>query len=338
MIPRSHFLELKNPQHQQQPMMCTPACVLCKMKLTKQDVDEYITRKIGPQVYANSLDKIGRYTYQISFGVAFPEIITNHTDGEEKYLRYVKFNEVAKHNYTFDGVLRPETGFDRMEIYTRAYKKRYELSLDTEAMVLDSTYQYLARISLVKTNLNPIYSILRKIDRDEFADPASFRINQRKYFDLLESQNLIRRSRGKRYERGNAYIEIEKLISQEKEHDVITYVVGYALKNGKKYLIDHLRLTSIIPFLRIANTYYSMALTAQQLIHMTTDELLQEHKRIYNTGLGLQFKTKFEYHLHQTVTEAGIMEEDEYFHGKPKIFRDLQERARNVATMKAIGY
>ena len=308
------------------------------MELTKGDVDEYIIRKIGPQVYANDYSRVEKDAYRIAFGVAFPEIIKNYTDGEEEYLRYVKFDNVGTYDYNFDGSLKPKSRFDRMELYTKAYKKRYELSLDTEAIVLDATYRYLAKLSLVKTNLNPIYSILTKINKNDSANPANFRINQRKYFDLLESQHLIRKTKGKEYERGNAYIEIEKLIQQEKEQDVITYVVGYALKDSKKYFIEHLRLTSIVPFLRIANTYYSLALRAQQLIYTTTDELMLEHKRLYNTGLGPQFKTKFENHLHQIVTEAEIIEEGKYIHGKPKIFKDLQERARGIPTMKAIGY
>jgi hypothetical protein len=308
------------------------------MELTKGVIDEYITRKIGPQVYANDYSRVEKDAYRIAFGVAFPEIIKNYTDGEEEYLRYVKFDNVGTYDYNFDGSLKPKTRFDRMELYTKAYKKRYELSLDTEAIVLDATYRYLAKLSLVKTNLNPIYSILTKINKNDSANPTNFRINQRKYFDLLESQHLIRKTKGKEYERGNAYIEIEKLIQQEKEQDVITYVVGYALKDGKKYFIEHLRLTSIVPFLRIANTYYSLALRAQQLIYTTTDELMLEHKRLYNTGLGPQFKTKFENHLHQIATEAEIIEEGKYLHGKPKIFKDLQERARGIPTMKAIGY
>ncbi|MFZ2456834.1 MAG: hypothetical protein WAX07_10200 [Candidatus Altiarchaeia archaeon] len=308
------------------------------MELTKGVIDEYIIRKIGPQVYANDYSRVEKDAYRIAFGVAFPEIIKNYTDGEEEHLRYVKFDNVGTYDYNFDGSLKPKSRFDRMELYTKAYKKRYELSLDTEAIVLDATYRYLAKLSLVKTNLNPIYSILTKINKNDSANPANFRINQRKYFDLLESQHLIRKTKGKEYERGNAYIEIEKLIQQEKEQDVITYVVGYALKDGKKYFIEHLRLTSIVPFLRIANTYYSLALRAQQLIYTTTDELMLEHKRLYNTGLGAQFKTKFENHLHQIATEAEIIEEGKYLHGKTKIFKDLQERARGIPAMKAIGY
>lgn len=308
------------------------------MELTKSDIDSFIIHRIGPQVYASDFNELERDNYRISFGVIFPKLIKNFTDGEEEHLRYIKFDNLATYDFIFEGVLTPKSKIDRMELYSRAYSRLHELSLDTEAIVLDATYRYLARISLVKTNLNPIYSILTKIYKDETTNPKEFRINQRKYFGLLESQELIRRVNQTHYGRGNAFINIEKLIEKEEEHDVITYVVGFALKNGKKYLIEHLKLTSIVPFLRIANTYYSLALKAKELIHTTSEELLLEHKRMYNTGLGPQFRTKFEMHMEKLISEAEVLEEDTYYYGKNYIFENLQDMAHKVRIMSAIGY
>ena len=308
------------------------------MELTNSDIESFIFHKIGPNVYANDFKDLGGDDYRVSFGVVFPKLIKNYTDGEEEYLRYIKFDNLATYDFEFGKVLKPKSKIDRMDLYSRAYYCLEELSLDTESIVLDATYRYLARISLIKTNLNPIYSILTKIYKNDTANPNEFRINQRKYFDLLTSQELIRKTSKNQYGRGNAFIQIEKLIEKGKEDDTITYVVGFALKKEKKYLIEHLKLTSIVPFLRIANTYYSLALKAKELIHTTSEELLIEHKKIYGTGLGPQFKTKFEMHLDKLIREAQIMEEDHYYYGKENIFNELQEKAHQIKIMSAIGY
>lgn len=308
------------------------------MELTNSDIESFIFHKIGPNVYVNDFKNLGGGEYKVSFGVVFPKLIKNYTEGEEEYLRYIKFDNLAAYDFEFDKNLTPKSEIDRMELYSRAYCRLKELSLDTESIVLDATYRYLARISLVKTNLNPIYSILTKIYKNDTANPNEFGINQRKYFDLLASQELVRKTSKNRYSRGNAFIQIEKLIEKGKEDDTITYVVGFALKKERKYLIEHLKLTSIVPFLRIANTYYSLALKAKELIHTTSKELLIEHKKIYGTGLGPQFRTKFEMHLDKLIGEAQIMDDDDYYYGKESIFSELQKKAHQVKIMSAIGY
>lgn len=307
-------------------------------ELRKADVNSFIMDGVGPQVYASKIDKLEDNGYQVSFGVVFPKLIKNFSDGEEEYLQYIKFDNLKRYDFIFEEKLRPKSEIDRMEIYSRAYRKLYELSLDTEEIVLDSTYKYLSRISFVRTSLNPIYSILSKIYSDNAIQPKQFKINQRKYFDLLEHQELIRKGKYNTYERGNAFIQIEKLLEREKEHDVINYVFGFAIKNGKKYLVDHLKIKTIVPFLRIANTYYSLALKAQELIHTTFEELILEHRRIYNTDLGAQFRTRFEMHLNNVIEEARILEEDKYYYGKENIFKDLQKKAHQVGTLASIGY
>ncbi len=308
-------------------------------KLTKEDVNYFIMNRIGPQVYARDIDDLGNHDYKVSFGVVFPKLINDFTDGEKEYLRYIKFDNIKSYEFAFEKELIPKSRIDRMEIYSKAYSKLYELSLDTEAIVLNATYSYLAKISFIRTALNPIYSILAKINRDDAAKPIEFAINQRKYFDLLESEELIRKKTDTySYERGNAFIKIEDLLEDAKKDEIINYVFGFAIKKGKKYIIDHLKIKSIIPFLRIANTYYSLALKANELIHTTVDELMLEHRNIYNTGLGCQFRTKFESHLDNIIQEAGILEENKYYYGKESIFKKLQEEAQEVKIMSALGY
>mgnify|MGYP001184702122 CR=1 FL=1 len=221
-------------------------------ELTKTDVNYFIMERIGPQVYAGNIDRLSDQDYRVSFGVVFPKLIKDFTAGEEEYLRYIKFDNLKSYEFAYEKELIPKSRIDRMEIYSKAYSKLYELSLDTEAIVLDATYPYLAKISFVRTALNPIYSILAKINRDDVAKPMEFTINQRKYFDLLESQELIRKKLNTNsYERGNAFIRIEDLLEDAKKDEIINHVFGFAIKKGKKYIIDHLKIRSIIPFLSI---------------------------------------------------------------------------------------
>lgn len=302
--------------------------------IDEEAIRSFILGHIGQNAYISSIDdKDGKFN--ISIGISFPKLIIDEKI-EEKYLKFIQFDNLHTFQITNRKEFTEKLDIPRLEIYKKAYTKFFELNMKTEDIVLEAIYSKLTKIPYIRTALSPIYSILYEAYTHDVIYTNEFKPRQRRYFNLLETLELIRKKERNTYGQGNAFIKIEADVRNEGEKEVIDYVFGYAIQRGKKYLIEHIKMNTLIPFIRIANTYYFQTLEANKLFNTKIEDLKNEYGRLYPNMRNIK-TPKFEGLVNQIV-DADILEQNqEYYIGYDNIFKKISTTFHNQITPLVIS-
>ncbi len=292
--------------------------------VSEETIRSYILGHVGQNAFISNISE-KENEIDVSIGISFPRIISDEKLNE-KFLKFIKFDDLYNFQITKRKGFKEKVDIPRLDIYQKAYTKFFELNMKTEDIVLESIYSKLTKIPFIRTALSPIYTILYETYVNDTIHTIDFKPRQRRYFKLLETLELLRKQKNNIYEQGNAFIKIEEEIKNEEEKEVIDYVFGYAIQRGKKYLIEHIKLNTLIPFIRIANTYYFQTLETKKLFNTSIEDLKQEYIKLYPHMRSIK-KPKFEGLVNQIV-DAEILNQDQKFYiGYDKIFQNIQKIA-----------
>jgi len=251
-----------------------------------------------------------------------PRVILDDKD-HKRYVKFLVLKNLGK--ITIDSendfVFETKPG----QVINRMTNGVNEIKLRTEQIVLGSIYDKLSQIAMVRTALNPIHSILKNVYKGGFykdtlktINPIIKREKYRTYLKFLCNLNILREQTDK-YSEGNHFVEIREALNKEDETVILNKVFGLTIRDGKTYLLNNLHFFVLMPFIRVANTYYLSSALVNKLLTMKMSTFYEKYKELYflNTK-----QYKFESYVDQ-LDSAGILEEDDYVIGKKNIFSNV---------------
>ena len=203
-----------------------------------------------------------------------------------------------------------------------------------EDLILDEIYPNLVKIPLIKNQMSPIYTILLEIITNNCLtkeEIARMRKQDRiaRYISFLEGLKIIRKNKSGNYIEGNIPVSLKSKLQDERDRDnneklkeeVLAYTFGYALKEGKKYLLEELKLAAIQPFLRIAVFYYNLASQIKRLNKLTRETFFDAYVS-ENPHLNL-IPSQLNNQLQDMVNASIFDKDNRFFVGKENILRAI---------------
>lgn len=262
-----------------------------------------------------------------SINSVIPRVIVD----DKKNKRYVKFlvlKDVGKISIAKSGSIY-KTDIDKVK--ERIADGTIEIRLKAEQIVLSSIYENLSKIAMIRTALNPIYSILKRVLEGGFYKKDLQMLGSKKekylrYLKFLTDLNIIREQKDK-FSEGNYFIEVRKHLEKKNDEIVLNKVFGLTIRDGKSYLLETLHFNVLKPFIRISNTYYLSSVLTDNLLSLTRESLFKKYVETYGVKSN---RIKFDSQLDQ-LDFAGILKENEYISGKKKIFAEINAKMNSYA-------
>lgn len=303
-----------------------------KDKIKKQ-IQEYFTRQISLNLTVNEIESIRENEIIASLNYFIPKMIFDDAK-QKQYIKFIKLNKVYNAPFKLNtNGLNPQ--FNKKYVYKKIEHSLLNHQKIIEDLILDKIYPNLVKIPLIKNQLSPIYTILLEIlTNNKLAKGEISRMKKqdklKKYLSFLVELEIIRRDKDGNYVEGNIPVSLKhdfqklkgkKLVLEKFEEKILAHTFGYALKEGKKYLLEELRLTAVKPFLRLAVFYYNLACQIKSLNKLTRETFYDSytsenpHIQIIPSQLNNQL---------QDMVNAGIfVKEGSYFVGESRILSAL---------------
>jgi len=243
-------------------------------------VNRELLANIGPRVFVSEIAQKDLETYLVSLGVQKPLFIDDATHNK-RYLKFIKFNSI----YDFEvSKEKKKISINKRQLYDATVRNFKLLNLSSEKIILESVYDKLVAIPLVRTSLTPVYDILSKIVRDKKISQETIKAHYKKerylnYITFLEQLGIIRKDINGNIVEGNIPIIISKEANDPEK--MIAKLFGYAIREGKGYLISQLKIYSLSPFLPVVNTYYQMACAVGHIITTTLPQMKNTFEELY---------------------------------------------------------
>jgi hypothetical protein len=240
-----------------------------------------------------------------------------------RYVKFLKLSHVGEISVGESDKILFET--KPSQVVARMDEGVKEIRLKTEQLVLSSIYDKLSKIAMIRTTLNPIYVIIKNVYEGGFYKETLNNMGQKrkkyeKYLQFLCDLKIIRENNGK-YSEGNYFIELRKVLEKEDEEIILNKVFGLAIRDGKTYLLNNLKLNILKPFIRIANVYYLSSILIHDMLYITKENFLREYMNAYGVKVReLTFNSQLD-----QLNRAGILNEGKYISGKKEILHDVMK-------------
>ena len=250
-----------------------------------ESIGKFIKDQFGRGAYLNSF--AGN---KISVGARVPRTL-DREEGEpfqSRMIKFLKFDSVfeisikeLEENQEIYQVQYPE--FNEIE---RRIEDRIRLTYRSmEKQLLMSSKLKLVKINAVRNSLTPFVTILSKVlnsSKFTFRDIKDLSVYKPKekvneYLRFLTELKYLRETQNG-YEEGNALIALSK---GSREKEIIDDVLSVLISTNYDYLYNFMKIYSIMPYIRLANSYYFQAWLLNDLIKIKVNDLIRFHKIIY---------------------------------------------------------
>lgn len=285
-----------------------------------------ILGKYSQGVFCSSTNKEEK-KFVGNLSCVFPRIIMDDKK-QERYIKFLRFDNLGKmvlegEKFTYET--------EQEQITNRVIEDLKQLTIRTEQIVLGSIYDKLSNIAMIRTSLNPIYSILKKVYEGNFKKtellkvPNQKREKHKRYLKFLCELNVLR-ERDSDYSEGNHFIELRKALDKEDDKLILDKVFGMTIRDGKNYLFNNLNFNILKPFIRISNVYYLSSALVGEVINMNRKTFYLRYLDYYDLNTP---EYKFESYLDQ-LNKAKILKEEEYVFGYKDIFSSVINKFSKV--------
>lgn len=293
----------------------------------KKLIEEYIRRKISLNIKIEKIEKAeNKITAELTYFI--PKMVFDDSL-QKQFIKFIKLNNFYEAKFSWEATgISPL--FDKKFLYKNRDLELKKQQIIVENLIFDTIYPKLVRIPLIKNQLTPIYTILLEVitnGKMTKTELSNMRKQDRikKYVQFLEGLGIIRKDTNGDLVEGNIPIELKDRIQKHRDNgidivskeEVLACTFGYALKEGKKYLLEELRLTSVKPFLRLAVFYYSMASQTNYLNKMT-GETFYETYIAENPEIDL-IRSQLNNQLQDMVNAGILARQNNFFLGKKDI-------------------
>lgn len=288
---------------------------------------EKIMEKYPQGVYAGSINSEKGQTTAILSGV-IPRLIIDNKN-EKQYVKFLKLANLGKITVNKEKKIGFQT--QRKIVEKRMTEGINQIKNKTEQIVLSSIYDKLIKIAMIRTQLNPIYIILKEVYEGGFQKSSLNKLGSKKdkyqrYLKFLCDLEILREQSSK-YSEGNYYIEVRDALAEEDSELVISKMFGLAITEGKTYLLNNLNLNVLKPFIRISNVYYMNSALSENLLSINKQTLLRQYEDTY--GLRVN-ELKFDSHVSQ-LSDAGILQEGDFITGDQEVLNDVRKKFSSAA-------
>ncbi|HEC77504.1 MAG TPA: hypothetical protein ENI33_09690 [Thermoplasmatales archaeon] len=286
----------------------------------------YIKRNIGPGTYLSERKRISDNIYIYKIGNTYPAFV--HTPSNKvPIIKFLKFPVVGTIRIERKNNLFKVSIPSREDIIQKGKEKYNSLIVSAENILLDKTYSKIVKIPLVQTAMSKIREILIQLEIKQEINLFDYYPSERekllRYLKFLEDMDYVRKEKGK-YIEGNRLSVIRHKLKGEEPTELYTKIMADILRKGYTYMSKHLRLLQIVPYLRIANSYYFPSYEFNELLsidkHRFTTFIADYINLFYN------YRTP-EYKLNNQINDVvrcGILKEEEnYYTGYEKIFNEF---------------
>jgi hypothetical protein len=287
----------------------------------------YLQKNVGTNIYINSISsEKGSNKIKVNIGVSIPKMIYDDSI-RKQYLKFIKFDNVISFFATInkEGI---KAEIDSKKVYDLVARNEDRLKYQVEDILLDKFYPNLVDIPLIRTFLRPIYTILSEVFYNgviskEKIETYPNKERLEKYIHFLKDFEIIRESSNGDYNRGNIPIKIQSALKKKDESEVLRYVFGYVIKEGRKYIREELHLSMVESSLRVMAAYYMAALSADKVIAIDKNTFYEELSEQYP-----------DYHIHEykflsnlnDLTSAKILNtKNNFFFGDEKFLNHLKK-------------
>ncbi len=294
----------------------------------KNEAEQFIKQYFGMSAVLDYYYKNDR----LVVGASIPTIIKDSRDGKKK-INFLKFNQV------FEVFLKNMD--DSIEI-TYPNLKEIDLRLQNlisqtyqkmEILLLKNTKDKIINIPNINNALTPFRTIVETIIREGIFSAENYHHftiykNQKRvlqYLSLLEELEIIKKDKeSQNWTGGNLLTIIQKENESKKVIDTILFII---LSNNYEYLHKYLKITAMMPYIRLSNAYYYPSVYNGEMLYLQLDDLIQSHKKIYpKMSIPKSRKEALWTELNRLADpKVGILniEDDKYVIGTEDIFKNL---------------
>lgn len=295
----------------------------------KRQIEDCLKRQISINTNINKIKNIQENKVTVSLNYFIPKIIFDDSL-KKQYIKFIRLSSFYDATFKLDSKgIRPL--FDKNFLYKKIHSDLNRHEKLIEDLILDKIYPNLVKIPLIKNQLTPIYTILLEIiTNNHITKEELCRMRRqdkvKRYISFLEGLQIIKKDKNGNYVEGNIPISLKhklqktekgKLLDDNVKEEVLACTFGYALKEGKKYLLEELKLTAITPFLRIAVFYYSLASQIKNLNKMTRKTFFEVYTA-QNPNVKV-ISSQLNNHLQDMVNAGILKKQHSFFFGKKDI-------------------
>jgi len=249
----------------------------------ESDFAFYLKDRIRPAVYRVRFTPPEVARLKIRVGASVPDIVDDSKTGN-RIVRFHNYDRVWVAEARLQGAGVFVSMPKREDIFSTLENSIRSNVMQTEGTLLQHVHERLVHIPLVELALSPITEIIREIhDRNEIAvrNVASGRGEEkaRRYLTFLEGLEMIEERTQDHFVAGPSYSRNEKQF--DTEETLYDAILAEVLRRGHTYLAMYLRLSQIVPFIRVSNSYFLPARAHKHLIYMDKDEFKRKYLGYY---------------------------------------------------------
>jgi len=291
----------------------------------KEGLNKYVKRNIGPGTYLSKIYRITENDYVFKIGNTYPAFVY-YPENKPPVVKFLDFDAIGTIK-----IKRKDDAFisfipSRETLIEKGNERYNSLIVSAENVLLDKTYTKLVMIPLVQTAMSRIREILVTLEYDQEINLLDYPKKERgklvKYLSFLEDLNYVRKENDI-YIEGNRLSVIKHKLNKENV-ELYNKVLADVLRKGYPYMSKHLRLLQIVPFLRIANSYYLPSYQLGELLSMEKHKFVRfiEHylKLFYNHTTT---RTKLNNQINQVVASNILQKQHDKISGYENIFSDF---------------
>ncbi|RLE43787.1 hypothetical protein DRJ16_03440 [Candidatus Woesearchaeota archaeon] len=306
-------------------------------------VDEIIYNKFGtnlgtgePSFISKITDERQRYYWIVPLEADYPRIIEDKRTGSLRYitLHIGKIGEIWIDASTGKPVKVPKRSHLNKTLSDELLRVRNKV----ERILIRTASLQFARLISLKHMLTPLRNLITIIlKREKYILPDTVRGRKlQKFINLLYVNQFITIERGIIRPSPTLRLLFEKL---DENYELIQeYVIKSIIENSYQTIYKEYKIRVLHPYIQISSSYYDYALSAQELISLSEEDLWEAYSVIYGVYSSRRRFRFDEYlrELSQKSVEILIPAGEGIWSGNEKIFRDLVSQFPKESLVRTI--
>lgn len=273
----------------------------------RKEIERQVEANYGRYSYIQDIDDSEEGVYTVKVGFRLPRTFNDKKLGKV-YYHHLELEDVVTVTADYNSELSKELRIEMpepSEVSDRIDDSIESIKRSIEKRLASVVGKKLADIPSVRNDFARVRRLLRLLrEKNELyfdeVDAEEFQ----KYIDLLVSMSYIEEGDGFYTESG----KLKQLYEDEGEN-AFNAVVEDILTN-KMHHLKEFNLTNVLPYIRILETYYFVAMNTKDDIELTISQIRRNHDKLHGkrTSEGKIIDRLYD------LDEAGIFERNEEFY------------------------
>ncbi|MGF3573533.1 MAG: hypothetical protein ACQXXG_08975 [Candidatus Bathyarchaeia archaeon] len=262
----------------------------------------------------------------------YPRVIKND-DPEERFVRTLLIEDIGTLRLNEDLVVLKNCSTSRNECVNILRTRIKTWEERAENIIVKTSAFQLANTSIARVFLHPIITILSNFLQEEetiisIEELDNLRKTERysQWIHLLEDLQLVRREK-EGYVYGNMFTEIRRQVVDE--HEFITHVLAYVLKERYPVLKEVFQLRQFETLVHLDSCYYRPALEAKKILYQRAESIINRYLASYRDRSKMELLgVLFELCDSQALKRRGT-----YYYANEELFQKMLEMSEEFPTI-----